>query len=124
MLSFAPVAPLSSSYATSSAPGVVTTPADRVFQLSFRATGETGVLSSSTGSPGLIGGCVVSMKGCSGAALDVVCLTKVPGGAIPESGAAVEGVVSADIEVLRLKMSLQKIVPDFQPLKDLYQGYI
>lgn len=75
-------------------------PADLTFQLSFRATGDTGVLSSSIGSPGFMGGTDVSMKAFIGAGLVVVCFTYVRGGTMPESGAAVDGSVSADMSAM------------------------
>jgi hypothetical protein len=71
---------------------VLPTPAGppRTFQLSFRATGETGVESSSIGAV-FMGATVVSMKECLGVAFVVVCLTSV--GEEGVSSAGPEGVV-------------------------------
>jgi hypothetical protein len=70
-------------------------PLVRTFQLSFRATGDTGVLSSSIGAPTFMGGREVSMNGCTGAGFVVVCFTKECGVVSPVS--LDEAVVSVDI---------------------------
>lgn len=67
---------------------------DSTFQLSFRATGDTGVLSSSTGAPAFIGGKDVSRNGCMGAGFVVRCCMR---GGDAGSPVAAEGVVSVDI---------------------------
>jgi hypothetical protein len=69
----------------------------RALQLSFRAPGDTGVLSSSIGAPTFIGGREVLMNGCTGAGFVVVCFTNVRGGATAEAPGAADGVVPVDI---------------------------